>query len=66
MAEGTLDTVRSCAARRCTGELPAPPVPHCVVKQGEPEDWIIENRVLEVHVFHSHQIHVRQPGSATG
>ncbi len=36
---------------------PASPLPNIVVKQGEVEDWIIENRSLELHAFHIHQIH---------
>jgi FtsP/CotA-like multicopper oxidase with cupredoxin domain len=32
-------------------------VPDIVVKQGEVEDWIIENRSVELHAFHIHQIH---------
>jgi FtsP/CotA-like multicopper oxidase with cupredoxin domain len=27
------------------------------VKQGDVEDWIIENRSTELHAFHIHQIH---------
>jgi FtsP/CotA-like multicopper oxidase with cupredoxin domain len=36
---------------------PASSVPNIVVKQGEVEDWIIENRSTELHAFHIHQIH---------
>jgi FtsP/CotA-like multicopper oxidase with cupredoxin domain len=36
---------------------PAAPLPNIVVKQGDVEDWIIENRSLELHAFHIHQIH---------
>lgn len=32
-------------------------VPNIVVKQGDVEDWIIENRSTELHAFHIHQIH---------
>jgi FtsP/CotA-like multicopper oxidase with cupredoxin domain len=32
-------------------------VPDIVVKQGEVEDWIIENRSNELHDFHIHQLH---------
>lgn len=32
-------------------------VPNIVVKQGDVEDWIIENRTNELHAFHIHQIH---------
>jgi FtsP/CotA-like multicopper oxidase with cupredoxin domain len=44
------------------GQTPAPfdpasDVPNLVVKQGEVEDWIIENRSTELHAFHIHQIH---------
>jgi FtsP/CotA-like multicopper oxidase with cupredoxin domain len=36
---------------------PASAAPDIVVKQGEVEDWIIENRSVELHAFHIHQIH---------
>jgi len=44
------------------GQTPAPfdptsSVPNIVVKQGDVEDWIIENRSTELHAFHIHQIH---------
>jgi len=32
-------------------------MPNIVVKQGDVEDWIIENRSNELHAFHIHQIH---------
>lgn len=32
-------------------------VPNITVRQGDVEDWIIENRTQEVHAFHIHQIH---------
>jgi FtsP/CotA-like multicopper oxidase with cupredoxin domain len=32
-------------------------VPDIVVRQGEVEDWIIENRSTELHAFHIHQLH---------
>jgi FtsP/CotA-like multicopper oxidase with cupredoxin domain len=32
-------------------------LPDIVVHQGDVEDWIIENRSLEVHAFHIHQLH---------
>jgi FtsP/CotA-like multicopper oxidase with cupredoxin domain len=32
-------------------------VPNIVVRQGDVEDWIIENRSQELHAFHIHQIH---------
>jgi FtsP/CotA-like multicopper oxidase with cupredoxin domain len=36
---------------------PASDIPNIVVKQGDVEDWIIENRSNELHAFHIHQIH---------
>jgi FtsP/CotA-like multicopper oxidase with cupredoxin domain len=44
------------------GQTPAPfdpttTVPNIVVKQGDVEDWIIENRSTELHTFHIHQVH---------
>ena len=36
---------------------PASGVPNIVVKQGDVEDWIIENRSTELHDFHIHQLH---------
>jgi FtsP/CotA-like multicopper oxidase with cupredoxin domain len=36
---------------------PATGVPNIVVKQGDVEDWIVENRSTELHAFHIHQIH---------
>jgi FtsP/CotA-like multicopper oxidase with cupredoxin domain len=36
---------------------PAAGVPNIVVRQGDVEDWIIENRSTELHAFHIHQIH---------
>ncbi len=44
------------------GQVPAPfdpssDVPNIVVKQGDVEDWIIENRSTELHAFHIHQVH---------
>jgi len=36
---------------------PSSTVPNIVVKQGDVEDWIIENRSTELHDFHIHQIH---------
>lgn len=36
---------------------PAATEPNIVVKQGDVEDWIIENRSLELHAFHIHQLH---------
>ncbi|MGC2110076.1 MAG: multicopper oxidase domain-containing protein [Candidatus Korobacteraceae bacterium] len=31
--------------------------PNIVVHQGDVEDWVVENRAREDHVFHIHQIH---------
>jgi FtsP/CotA-like multicopper oxidase with cupredoxin domain len=44
------------------GQTPAPfdpasRVPNIVVRQGDVEDWIIENRSSELHDFHIHQLH---------
>ena len=44
------------------GEDPKPFDPHSdtadiVVRQGDVEDWIIENRSMELHDFHIHQLH---------
>jgi FtsP/CotA-like multicopper oxidase with cupredoxin domain len=44
------------------GDTPAPfdpssEVPNIVAKQGDVEDWIVENRSSELHAFHIHQIH---------
>jgi FtsP/CotA-like multicopper oxidase with cupredoxin domain len=36
---------------------PTSDVPDIVVKQGDVEDWIIENRSNELHDFHTHQLH---------
>jgi FtsP/CotA-like multicopper oxidase with cupredoxin domain len=36
---------------------PAAGVPNIVVRQGDVEDWIIENRSTELHAFHIHQLH---------
>ena len=36
---------------------PAQAEPNMVVRQGDVEDWIIENRSPELHDFHIHQIH---------
>jgi FtsP/CotA-like multicopper oxidase with cupredoxin domain len=36
---------------------PSSGVPNIVVKQGDVEDWIIENRSSELHAFHIHQLH---------
>jgi FtsP/CotA-like multicopper oxidase with cupredoxin domain len=32
-------------------------MPNIIVKQGTVEDWIIQNRSQELHVFHIHQLH---------
>ncbi len=44
------------------GQTPAPfdphsNIPNIVAKQGDVEDWIIENRSNELHAFHIHQVH---------
>ena len=44
------------------GQTPAPfdphsTIPNIVAKQGDVEDWIIENRSNELHAFHIHQVH---------
>ena len=44
------------------GKTPAPfdpqaSEPDITVRQGEVEDWVIENRSMEAHTFHIHQIH---------
>jgi FtsP/CotA-like multicopper oxidase with cupredoxin domain len=31
--------------------------PNIIAREGEVEDWIIENRTRELHAFHIHQIH---------
>ena len=36
---------------------PAHPQPNITVRQGDVEDWIIENRTTELHAFHIHQLH---------
>lgn len=36
---------------------PGASTPDIVVKQGDVEDWIIENRSNELHDFHIHQLH---------
>jgi FtsP/CotA-like multicopper oxidase with cupredoxin domain len=36
---------------------PMSETPNITVRQGEVEDWIIENRTSELHAFHIHQIH---------
>jgi FtsP/CotA-like multicopper oxidase with cupredoxin domain len=36
---------------------PRSDVPDIVVRQGDVEDWIIENRSMELHDFHIHQLH---------
>ncbi|HUJ31121.1 MAG TPA: multicopper oxidase domain-containing protein [Candidatus Acidoferrum sp.] len=35
---------------------PSSSTPNIVVRQGDVEDWIIENRSREVHAFHIHQV----------
>lgn len=44
------------------GNTPAPfdpnsPLPNVIARQGDVEDWIIENRTKELHDFHIHQTH---------
>ena len=44
------------------GQTPAPfdpmsPTPNITVREGDVEDWTIENRSREVHAFHIHQTH---------
>jgi FtsP/CotA-like multicopper oxidase with cupredoxin domain len=44
------------------GQVPAPfdpnsAVPNMTARQGDVEDWVIENRSQELHAFHIHQIH---------
>jgi FtsP/CotA-like multicopper oxidase with cupredoxin domain len=36
---------------------PTSDVPNIIAKQGDVEDWIIENRSNELHAFHIHQLH---------
>jgi FtsP/CotA-like multicopper oxidase with cupredoxin domain len=36
---------------------PSSAKPNIVAREGEVEDWIIENRSQEVHAFHIHQVH---------
>jgi FtsP/CotA-like multicopper oxidase with cupredoxin domain len=36
---------------------PSSPDPNIVARQGDVEDWIIENRTHELHAFHIHQLH---------
>jgi FtsP/CotA-like multicopper oxidase with cupredoxin domain len=36
---------------------PSSALPTLVARQGDVEDWIIENRSLELHAFHIHQLH---------
>jgi FtsP/CotA-like multicopper oxidase with cupredoxin domain len=36
---------------------PSSDTPDIVARQGEVEDWIIENRSNELHAFHIHQLH---------
>jgi FtsP/CotA-like multicopper oxidase with cupredoxin domain len=44
------------------GQTPAPfdpasTEPNIIARQGDVEDWIIENRSSELHAFHIHQVH---------
>lgn len=36
---------------------PSSRIPDIVVRQGNVEDWIVENRTAELHAFHIHQSH---------
>jgi len=36
---------------------PSSEIVNVVARQGDVEDWIIENRTQEVHAFHIHQVH---------
>jgi FtsP/CotA-like multicopper oxidase with cupredoxin domain len=36
---------------------PADSKPDIIARQGDVEDWIIENRTTELHAFHIHQLH---------
>ncbi len=36
---------------------PSSGIPDIITKQGDVEDWIIENRSTELHAFHIHQLH---------
>jgi FtsP/CotA-like multicopper oxidase with cupredoxin domain len=36
---------------------PVSSLPSVVAHQGDVEDWVIENRSLELHAFHVHQLH---------
>jgi FtsP/CotA-like multicopper oxidase with cupredoxin domain len=36
---------------------PRATAPNMTAKQGDVEDWIIENRSQELHAFHIHQLH---------
>jgi FtsP/CotA-like multicopper oxidase with cupredoxin domain len=36
---------------------PQSDIPDIIVTQGDVEDWIIENRSMELHDFHIHQLH---------
>ena len=41
-------------------EIPFDPnatAPNLIARQGDVEDWIIENRTQELHAFHIHQVH---------
>ena len=40
--------------------------PNIIVKQGDVEDWIIENRSNELHDFHIHQLHFMLVGLVRG
>jgi FtsP/CotA-like multicopper oxidase with cupredoxin domain len=36
---------------------PASKIPNMTIRNGDVEDWIIENRTQELHAFHIHQLH---------
>ena len=36
--------------------------PDIIAEQGSVEDWVIENRATEAHVFHIHQLHFQVIG----
>jgi len=36
---------------------PSSKTPNIITRQGDVEDWLVENRTKELHAFHIHQIH---------
>ncbi len=53
------------------GQTPAPfdpnaTAPNIVARQGDVEDWIIENRSTELHAFHIHQLHFHAAWTGMG